>query len=148
MVAMVTDTMQTGWQIIGGMIGGVAAWFGTMLIGQPFYEFRLLRRRAADIVEKYSPLDQHRGNWTDALWMDRAEDELKDCAAKLSGFAASHPIVCRCLRLIGYFVREAGDAMFETARLAHAPGSEIRRIARQQLARSLKLEPIPDRDGR
>jgi hypothetical protein len=64
-----------------GILGGVIAWFGTMLIGQPLYELIKLRRRVAWAIHMYDPeIEDDRG--TIAGWVDERANSYREYALR------------------------------------------------------------------
>src|SRR5215471_5379305 len=68
-----------------GILGGIVAWFATMLIGQPFYEPIGLRRETARLLHLYEPRGPD-GRWAIRLTEEERTKAYQDCAAKLLAF--------------------------------------------------------------
>jgi hypothetical protein len=124
-----------------GILGGMIAWFGTMLVGQPFYELTKLRRQVATLLHYYEPIssDDHRA--TILGWNDKRADAYRDCAANLLAFASTQAIVCRITRLLpllGWKAREAAEQLWKLAPLG--PGAADRPQLRREVAEAFKLK--------
>jgi hypothetical protein len=121
-----------------GVFGGIVAWFATMLIGQPLYQFRGLRFRVSQSLEKFSP--KTGGRWKEPVWMDRARDEFSETSAEIMAFASTQRAIDWLLSdLLGYDLRGAGEALRNLSDIAHAPGSGKRTDLRKKVETDLKL---------
>ena len=65
-----------------GILGGIVAWFATMLVGQPLYQLINLRSQTAWLLHFYDPLT-HDDRVLSALWVSEREKAYRDHGAKL-----------------------------------------------------------------
>jgi hypothetical protein len=121
-----------------GILGGIVAWFATMLIGQPFYELIGLRREAARLLHLYEPTKQD-GRWANATTLEERSKTYQDCAAKLLAFCSSQSLASACAGLppLRWQPREAGKLLWELAPLA--PGATERLGLRAGIAKAFNL---------
>jgi hypothetical protein len=122
-----------------GILGGIVAWLGTMVIGQPFYELINLRRETAWLLHLYElkGRDDHRATITG--WLEDRAKAYQACAAKLLAFASSQMIVTAAVRLppLRWQPREAGESLWLLSPLG--PGAPERAQLRLDVAKALNL---------
>jgi hypothetical protein len=120
-----------------GILGGIVAWFATMLFGHPFYELINLRKETARLLHLYDPaIKDDRATRTD--WLEERKTAYQNCAAKLSAFDSSQCVVTAfagwCLR---WQPREAAEKLWSLAPLG--PGATERSHLREGIAKALNL---------
>jgi hypothetical protein len=122
-----------------GILGGIVAWFATMLIGQPFYELIGLRREAARLLHLYEPTKQD-GRWAIAATLEERSKAYQDCAAKLLAFHSSQSLVSACAGLppLSWRPKEAGELLWKLAPLG--PGASERFDLRAGIAKAFNLK--------
>jgi hypothetical protein len=99
-------------QFLAGLAGGFLAWLATTVLGGPILQFRKLRSRTAVVLERYTSPDRRRGKAMDGNWLAEGADELRDCAATLLAFAATHRRVAALLRHCGIDIGTASEALY------------------------------------
>ena len=122
-----------------GILGGIVAWFATMVVGHPFYELINLRRETAALLHSYDPATtDHRA--TISGWIEERAKAYKNCAAKLLAFSSSQALVTMIAGLppLRWQPREAGEQLWKLAPLA--PGASERSELRLGIAKALNLK--------
>lgn len=146
---------------LSGLIGGLVAWVGTTIIGQPIYKFISLRAEAARALAQYDPDEQlHYGNPVLMLAddgivgrdgaaeaaaaiaaKDRVCDRRRDyeiCGAHLIAFAASNALVTRMLqRGFRCYPKSAGEALLLLSRCQSGTPASV--LARGNVISGLRL---------
>src|SRR5438105_101922 len=73
-----------GWFTFGfGLLGGIIAWFGTMVIGHPFYSLLNLRFETARMLQLYEPPSKDDRGMS-AQWLAEREAAYRSCAPSCS----------------------------------------------------------------
>jgi hypothetical protein len=121
-----------------GLLGGVVAWLGTMVIGHPFYSLLNLRSETARLLQLYDPpTKDDRGIL--ASWLTEREAAYRTCAAQLFAFAASQSVVTWIVgKVFQWQPRRAAEQLWELAPLG--PGARERTVLRAAAGEALKLK--------
>lgn len=128
-----------GWLTFGwGLLGGIVAWFATMVIGHPFYSLLNLRSETAKVLQLYEPTTKdERGMST--TWLDEREATYRSCAAQLLAFAASQSVISWIAEgVLHWKLRWAAAQLWKLARLG--PGDDERPGLLAAAAEALKLK--------
>ena len=132
-VALVVGAIWS-WQ---GLLGGIVAWFGTMVIGHPFYSLLSLRLETARVLQLYEPTSKDDRGMS-APWLAEREAAYRSCAAQLLAFAASQSAVLWIVeRVLRWQPRSAAEKLWKLAPLG--PGADERPGLRAAAAEALKL---------
>jgi hypothetical protein len=120
-----------------GILGGILAWFATMLFGQPFYELVNLRRKTAEALHMYDPAT-HDDRATMDGWNAQRADAYRDCAAKLLAFYSTQLIVATIAeRALRWRLKEAANQLWKLAPLGPSPE---RQQLRHNIAKAFNLK--------
>ncbi|HWX83542.1 MAG TPA: hypothetical protein VNZ48_08085 [Xanthobacteraceae bacterium] len=128
-----------GWLTFGwGLLGGIVAWFATMVIGHPFYSLLNLRLETARILQLYEPATKDDRGMS-ATWLAEREAIYRSCAAQLLAFAASQSVVSWIVDgVLHWKLRRAAAQLWTLAPLG--PGADERPRLRAAAADALKLK--------
>ena len=127
------DWFTFGW----GLVGGVVAWFATMVIGHPFYSLLNLRWETARVLQLYEPPTRDNRGMS-AAWLDEREAAYRSCAAQLLAFVAAQSAITWIVeRVLHWQPRHAAEQLWKLAPLG--PGADERPHLREAAAQALKL---------
>jgi hypothetical protein len=119
-----------------GILGGIVAWFVTMLIGQPILTFWALRRQVIKALVQYnaSGIDERSQS---SKWLDERSTVLRTHGAELIAFAATEPLAPMLLAKIGYDPLGAG--VYLTSLSCLAPGDATRPHIYGEVLKALRV---------
>ena len=118
-----------------GILGGISAWFGTMLIGQPLYTFFGVREEIAkQLYFRISgPTNIHT---VLADFEGHYRIEFGELAGRLIAFTSTQPLADKIVRFFGYRPAEAASALVKAA----SGGQHGSAVLLRQIASDLKIK--------
>lgn len=118
-----------------GILGGVIAWFLTMLAASPLYAFFSLRSNASTCLMMY----EGAGDRAKAPgWQAERETAYRIAGAGLASFASTHGPIAELVRRFGYDARVAGMSLMSLAALSQEDPQ--RRALYGEIVEALRLK--------
>jgi hypothetical protein len=123
-----------------GLLGGIVAWVGTALLGQPLYTLQNLRAEAARLIALYDNADAFQRNAADAKWLQRRTEAYEEHGSRLVAFGATHRLL---LPIIHIFKIQPISAGYDLISLAYlSPGASDRAVMKGRLCSHLHFEEL------